>query len=121
MIQFEVRQKVSDAHRGAYLEAIRTLFMPAVSKQEGFVRFLLLEEYNRSLQDAVGGSSAGCSFVIQLSFETEELRQQWVATPEHALLGDGLTGLVEESTHTGFQVLEEVDARELNDVAVTRS
>jgi hypothetical protein len=119
MIQLEVRQQVSDAHRDAYLAAIRTLFMPAVSKQEGFVRFLLLEEYSPSLQNEIGGAAAECSFVIQLSFETEALREQWVATHEHALLGEGLTGLVEGSTHTGFVILEETHPRELSDVAAS--
>lgn len=107
MIQLEVRQKVSAANRAAYDEVIKTLFVPAVSKQEGFVSFRLLEEYEADVLEEIGTKSDGFNLVVQLTFETEEQRRNWVATPEHAKLGEGLTGLIDDAQMGGYTVRTE--------------
>ncbi len=107
MIQFEVRQTVSEKNRASYDEVIRTLFVPAVSAQDGFISFRLMEEYPGDVLDEIETKTDGFNIVVQLTFETEEQRRKWVATPEHAKLGEGLTGLIDNAYATGYTVLTE--------------
>jgi heme-degrading monooxygenase HmoA len=107
VIQFEVRQKVSAENRAAYDEVVKALFVPAVSVQEGFISFRLLEEYPAEVQEKAGARSDGFNVVVQLTFESEEQRLKWVETPEHAKLGERLTGLMDDARATGYTIRTE--------------
>jgi heme-degrading monooxygenase HmoA len=61
------------------LDHYHNIFMPAIKSQPGFVAVTMLK-----LREEVQGKvPAGCSYRLIISFETEEARKKWVATPTH--------------------------------------
>jgi len=61
------------------LKNYRTIFRPTISKQPGFVSLTLL----KLRAEKQGKAPAGCPYRLVISFQTEEQRLKWVATPAH--------------------------------------
>ena len=57
----------------------RNVFRPTISKQPGFVSVTLL----KLRVERQGKAPAGCPYRLIISFQTEEQRLTWVATPAH--------------------------------------
>jgi len=70
---------VDPAKEQEMLHTFHTVFKPAAIKHSGYIDVKLLK-----LKQALQGSApAGMSYRFQLTYETEELRQQWVASEVH--------------------------------------
>lgn len=107
MIQFQVRQKVASDDLATFETIIRRSFIPAVSRQEGFVSFRLLYEYPEDIRSELGATSDGFHVVVQLTFETEEHRRTWVETAEHESVGQELAGVVADASFSGYTIVTE--------------
>ena len=57
----------------------RNVFRPTIGKQPGFVAVTLL----KLRAEKQGKAPAGCTYRLIISFQTEEQRVTWVATPDH--------------------------------------
>jgi heme-degrading monooxygenase HmoA len=57
----------------------RNVFRPAIRQQPGFVAVTMM----KLRQEVQGKGPEGCSYRLIISFETEEARKKWVATPTH--------------------------------------
>jgi heme-degrading monooxygenase HmoA len=78
-IQLHVDLEVDPAKEKELLAAFRTQFEPTIRKQQGFVDVKLMK-----FRTAVAGKQpAGMSYRLLISFQTEELRQKWVASDDH--------------------------------------
>lgn len=78
-IQLHVDLQVAPLREEEMVKNYRNVFQPAISRQPGFVHVELLR-----LRDAVAGTApANSRFRLIISFETEGLRKQWVATDDH--------------------------------------
>ena len=61
------------------LHNFETIFRPAASKQPGYIDVKMLK-----LRSAVMGKApAGMNYRFSLTFQSEELRQKWVASAVH--------------------------------------
>jgi heme-degrading monooxygenase HmoA len=107
VIQFQVKQKVTAESRAAFEDVVQRLFIPAITAQKGFISFRMLEEFPVAVRDEIGATTDGFHLVIQLTFETEDDRRNWVATPAHDEFGRAVAGLVSDAHYTGYQVLVE--------------
>ncbi len=61
------------------LRAFHGSFRPAAAKQPGFVNVTMLK-LRTALQ---GRPPSGANYRFVISFQTEELRQKWVASADH--------------------------------------
>ncbi len=77
-------------------EAFRTAFVPAIRVQEGFRRVAMLKMQNALRR-----------YQIELAFDSEELRLQWVASREHQEAFPKLAALCRDITWSGFQVVHQ--------------
>lgn len=78
-IQLHVDLSVDPAREKEMLKNFETIFRPAASKQSGYIDVKLLK-----LRAAVMGKApAGINYRFELTFQSEELRQKWVATDVH--------------------------------------
>jgi len=78
-IELHVDLSVGAANENDLVANFENVFRPAVSQQPGFVNVRLLK-----LRSALAGappSAANYRFV--LTFESEDLRQRWIATQAH--------------------------------------
>ena len=78
----------------------RTAFVPAISVQKGFRRIALLK-----VRDALR------QYRIELAFDSEELRLDWVASREHQEAFPKLVALCQQITWSGFDVVHQLLAK----------
>ena len=71
---------VDPAKEKEMLHNFHSTFRPAASKQPGYIDVKMLK-----LRTAIqGGAPAAGNYRFELSFESEELRQKWIASAVHA-------------------------------------
>jgi heme-degrading monooxygenase HmoA len=79
IIELHVDLTVDLAKEQELLHNFQTIFKPAASQQPGYIDVKLLK-----LRETIYGSApAEANYRFALRFESEELRQQWIATPTH--------------------------------------
>jgi hypothetical protein len=78
-IQLHVDLSVDPAREKEMLHNFETIFRPAASKFQGYIDVKMLK-----LRSAlVGSAPAGVNYRFELLYQSEELRQKWVASPTH--------------------------------------
>ena len=78
-IQLHVDLSVDPAREKEMLHNFETIFRPEATKHPGYIDVKMLK-----LRKAVMGSApAGVNYRFCLTYRSEELRQKWVASPEH--------------------------------------
>lgn len=77
-IQLHVELELAPGKDAELVKNFNTVFKPVISKQKGFVDVKLLK-----LRTVPAGDAPKNKYRLLISFQTEELRQQWVATDDH--------------------------------------
>lgn len=96
MTVLQIYLRCSDGKQADLEMVFRDAFVPAISARLGFRRVFLM----RSVDD-------GCSYQIELAFESEELRKQWVASREHEQAFPRIRELCDEVSHARFEAVSE--------------
>jgi heme-degrading monooxygenase HmoA len=78
-IQLHVDLTVDPAKEKEMLRNFETIFRPAASKQPGYIDVRML----KLRTTLMGKAPAGINYRFVLSFQSEELRQKWVASDVH--------------------------------------
>jgi len=69
---------VDPAQEQEMLKSFRTIFRPAAAKQPGYIDVKMLK-----LRTAIQGAPPAANYRFVLTYESEELRQKWVASDVH--------------------------------------
>lgn len=78
-IRLYVEMDVPPAREREMLEAFHDTFVPEAVKHEGYIRVKMLKR--RSILQ--GTAPAAHNYRFELEFESEELRQKWIASAGH--------------------------------------
>ena len=78
-IQLQVDLAVDPAKEKEMVKNFETIFRPAASKQPGYIDVKMLKLRSTLL----GKAPAGVNYRFALTFQSEELRQKWVASDIH--------------------------------------
>jgi len=78
-IQLHVDMIVDPAKEKEMLKNFETIFRPAASKQPGYIDVKILKLRSTLL----GKAPAGVNYRFALTFQSEELRQKWIASDVH--------------------------------------
>ena len=78
-IQLHVDLTVDPAKEKAMLKNFETIFRPAASKQPGYIDVKIL----KLRSTLMGKAPAGVNYRFALTFQSEELRQKWIASDVH--------------------------------------
>jgi hypothetical protein len=78
-IRLYVEMDVPTTREREMLEAFHGTFVPEAVKHEGYIRVKMLKR--RSIVQ--GTAPAAHNYRFELEFESEELRQKWIASAEH--------------------------------------
>jgi hypothetical protein len=78
-IRLYVEMDVDPARERQMLDLFHSQFVPEAVQHEGFIRVKLLKR--RSILQ--GTAPANHNYRFELEFESEELRQKWIASAEH--------------------------------------
>jgi hypothetical protein len=95
-IQLHVDLSVDPAKEQEMLHNFKTIFRPAASKQPGYIDVQMLK-----LRSAVQGKApeAG-NYRFVLTFVSEELRQQWVASATHQKVWPTIENTLKSKNYT---------------------
>ena len=78
-IRLYVEMDVPAAREREMLDAFHNTFVPEAVKHDGYIRVKMLKR--RSIVQ--GSAPAAHNYRFELEFESEDLRQKWIASPEH--------------------------------------
>lgn len=78
-IRLYVEMDVPPEREREMLDAFHNTFVPEAVKHPGYIRVKMLKR--RSILQ--GTAPAAHTYRFELEFESEELRQKWIASPEH--------------------------------------
>ncbi|MBZ5617226.1 MAG: hypothetical protein LAQ69_00640 [Acidobacteriia bacterium] len=78
-IQLHVDLTVDPVKEKEMLKNFETIFRPAASKQPGYIDVKML----KLRSTLMGKAPAGVNYRFALTFQSEELRQKWVASDVH--------------------------------------
>ena len=79
-IRLYVEMDVPPGREREMLAAFHDTFVPEAVKHEGYIRVKMLKR--RTILQ--GTAPAAHNYRFELEFESEELRQKWIASPAHA-------------------------------------
>ena len=97
-IQLHVDLTVDPAREAEMLSAFHDSFRPAVARQPGYVDVQMLK-----LRSTLAGAApAGANYRFCLTFASEDLRKQWVATETHRKVWPGIEKTLQ---HRNYNVL----------------
>jgi hypothetical protein len=74
-----VDMQVDPAKEQEMIRNFHTIFKPAAVKHPGYIDVKIVKLHSALM----GAAPAGMNYRFQLTYETEELRQKWVASPAH--------------------------------------
>lgn len=95
-IQLHVDLTVDPAKETEMLKNFRGTFRPAASKQAGYIDAQMLK-----LRSTVMGKAPGdANYRFVLTFESEELRQKWVASETHQKVWPTVEGTLKHKNYT---------------------
>ena len=95
-IQLHVDLAVDPAKEQEMLKNFRTVFRPAASKQPGYIDVKMLK-----LRSALQGETpAGANYRFQLTYQSEELRKQWVASATHQKVWPTIENTLKSKNYT---------------------
>lgn len=95
-IQLHVDLSVDPAKEQEMLKHFRTVFVPAASKQPGFIDVKMIK-----LRSALMGKAPdGVNYRFVLNFKSEELRQKWVASAIHQKVWPPMETMLRSKNYT---------------------
>jgi heme-degrading monooxygenase HmoA len=77
-IHLFVEMEVDPKNEKQMLSNFHNIFVPEAKKHPGFISVKMLK-----FQKVMLGTAPPVNYRFELEFESEELRQKWIATPEH--------------------------------------
>ncbi len=95
-IQLHVDLTVDPAKEREMLKNFETIFRPAASKQPGYIDVKLL----KLRSTLMGKAPAGINYRFALTFQSEELRQKWVASDVHQKVWPTIENMLSTKNYT---------------------
>lgn len=95
-IQLHVDLTVAPAKEKEMLKNFETIFRPAASKQPGYIDVKML----KLRSTLMGKAPAGVNYRFALTFQSEELRQKWIASDVHQKVWPTIENLLSTKDYT---------------------
>jgi mannose-6-phosphate isomerase-like protein (cupin superfamily) len=102
---------VAKENAEAFEKMYHSIYVPAMTVQQGYLESKLLRIYADSLATAIQGEKTNYNYQIQISFDTEQNRRRWVASPQHQIAWPAATSLAKEYKWRGYDVMGDNDNR----------
>jgi len=89
----------------AFEKMYTSIYVPAMTVQQGYLGSKLLRVFSDSLEKEIQGEPTTYNYQIQISFDTEESRRKWVASEQHKIAWPAASGLAKEFKWRGYDVM----------------
>ena len=95
----------------AFEKMYHSIYVPAMTVQAGYVGSKLLRLFPEDVAKTIQAEPTTYNYQIQISFDTEENRRKWVASPQHQIAWPAASGLAKEFKWRGYDVMGDDDQR----------
>ncbi len=102
-IYFDVSPDKETAFQSLYSDA----YVPAMQKQEGYIRSDLIRIFPPDLAREIEGAETEFNFQMELVFDTEENRRRWVASEEHQVVWPQAEEITNKVSWRGYDLVGE--------------
>ena len=96
---------VTKENAEAFEKMYHSIYVPAMTVQQGYVGSKLLRIYPDNLSKEIQAEATSHNYTIQISFDTEENRRKWVASAQHQIAWPAATKLAKEYKWRGYDVM----------------
>lgn len=100
-MDFVVLPKNAEAFEKMY----HSIYVPAMTVQDGYLSSKLLRLFPDEQAKGIEAEPTIFNYQIQISFDTEENRMKWVASPQHQIAWPAASSLAEEFKWRGYDVM----------------
>jgi hypothetical protein len=102
-IQLFVEMEVDPKNEKDMLNNFHSIFVPEAKKHPGFISVKMLK-----FRKVVLGTAPPVNYRFELQFESEELRQKWIASPEHQRVWPMVEKFIRTPTNYPVVLFDEV-------------
>jgi mannose-6-phosphate isomerase-like protein (cupin superfamily) len=95
----------------AFEKMYHSIYVPAMTVQQGYVGSKLLRLFSEEVAKSIQAEPSIYNYSIQISFDTEENRRKWVASPQHQIAWPAASALVKEFKWRGYDVMGDDNPR----------
>jgi mannose-6-phosphate isomerase-like protein (cupin superfamily)/heme-degrading monooxygenase HmoA len=96
---------VAKENAEAFEKMYTSVYVPAMTVQKGYIESKLLRVYPENVEKEIEGEQTTYNYQIQISFDTEENRRKWVASPQHQVAWPAASGLAKSFKWRGYDVM----------------
>jgi mannose-6-phosphate isomerase-like protein (cupin superfamily)/heme-degrading monooxygenase HmoA len=96
---------VAKENAEAFEKMYSSIYVPAMTVQKGYIESKLLRLYPDNIEKEIEGEQTTYNYQIQISFDTEENRRKWVASPQHQVAWPAASGLAKSFKWRGYEVM----------------
>lgn len=89
----------------AFEKMYYSIYVPAMTVQEGYISSKLLRLYPNDLAGRIQAEPSTYNYQIQISFDTEENRMKWVNSDQHQIAWPAASGIAEKYKWRGYDVM----------------
>ncbi|HLT79931.1 MAG TPA: cupin domain-containing protein [Cyclobacteriaceae bacterium] len=93
----------------AFEKMYHSIYVPAMVVQDGYLGSKCLRLFPEDLTREIEGELTTYNYQIQISFDTEENRRKWVASPQHQIAWPAASSLAKEYKWRGYYVTGDDD------------
>ncbi|MEO6720485.1 MAG: cupin domain-containing protein [Ferruginibacter sp.] len=102
---------VTKENAEAFEKMYTSIYVPAMIVQKGYRESKLLRLYPENMSKEIQAEPTTYNYQIQISFDTEEARRKWVASPQHLIAWPAGSALSKEYKWRGYDVMGDDDQR----------
>jgi mannose-6-phosphate isomerase-like protein (cupin superfamily) len=95
----------------AFEKMYYSIYVPAMTVQEGYLGSKCLRLFPENIQKEIQAEPTNYNYQIQISFDTEEHRRKWVASPQHQIAWPAASGLAKEFKWRGYDIMGDDDQK----------
>lgn len=106
-MDFVVPKESAEAFEKMYY----SIYVPAMTVQEGYLGSKCLRIFPENIQKEIQAEPTNYNYQIQISFDTEEHRRKWVASPQHQIAWPAASGLAKEFKWRGYDIMGDDDQK----------
>lgn len=96
---------VTRENAAAFEKMYSSIYVPAMTVQKGYIESKMLRIYPDNIEKEIEGEQTTYNYQIQISFDTEENRRKWVASPQHQVAWPAASGLAKSFKWRGYEVM----------------
>lgn len=89
----------------AFEKMYHSIYVPAMKVQPGYLGSKCLRLFPENLSKEIQAEPTTYNYQIQISFDTEENRRKWVASPQHQIAWPAASSLAKEFKWRGYDVI----------------